>query len=469
MPDVFSITPSPVTNLAAGGSADFTMQFLSTNSAKCEAGLILTNNDPDDNPFAVNLSAISNPDGAPPTLWIAAPSNGMTFVAPARITITAMAQPSGGGVIITNVAFGYENSFGSWLIGTATTAPYAVDWNITEPGDYTLMAAAWDSNGRVGVATNINVTVNASSQNRSPVANDDHPVVLVNSANNTLDVLANDTDPDGDPLTIVSLTPPANGTAVIIDNGKSIRYTPPHGVQGYPANGFHYQISDGKGGTAWGNILVDVYASALPAVSLAATAYTTNAGTIDPLMATVSPSQYITKVEFYLGQTLIGTVTNGVDGVYTLNWKALTDNCDCAFTATAYDRFGQMNTSPGIQINVKAPTGIDPVAQIDNLADAVSQVGDQIYTSPATIGDGLFNLIGRAYDVDSLISPGNCNSTPPLAYCCVISRPDQWMAPISTPARSAPPPRPASWLPAISPPSKMAFTTSCCEPRAVMW
>ncbi len=401
MPDVFSITPSPVTNLAAGGSADFTMQFLSTNSAKCEAGLILTNNDPDDNPFAVNLSAISNPDGAPPTLWIAAPSNGMTFVAPARITITAMAQPSGGGVIITNVAFGYENSFGSWLIGTATTAPYAVDWNITEPGDYTLMAAAWDSNGRVGVATNINVTVNASSQNRSPVANDDHPVVLVNSANNTLDVLANDTDPDGDPLTIVSLTPPANGTAVIIDNGKSIRYTPPHGVQGYPADGFHYQISDGKGGTAWGNILVDVYASALPAVSLAATAYTTNAGTIDPLMATVSPSQYITKVEFYLGQTLIGTVTNGVDGVYTLNWKALTDNCDCAFTATAYDRFGQMNTSPGIQINVKAPTGIDPVAQIDNLADAVSQVGDQIYTSPATIGDGLFNLIGRAYDVDS--------------------------------------------------------------------
>jgi len=51
---------------------------------------------------------------------------------------------------------------------------------------------------------------------------------------------------------------------------------------------------------------------------LTAAAYTTNAGAIDPLTATVTPSQYITRVEFYLGQTLIGTVTNGINGVYTL-------------------------------------------------------------------------------------------------------------------------------------------------------
>ncbi len=72
----------------------------------------------------------------------------------------------------------------------------------------------------------------------------------------------------------------------------------------YPADGFSYQISDGKGGTSWGGVLVYVYATGIPQVTLTNYPSSATAGTLVPLVAYVTPSQYITKVDFYLGQNL---------------------------------------------------------------------------------------------------------------------------------------------------------------------
>ena len=78
------------------------------------------------------------------------------------------------------------------------------------------------------------------------------------------------------------------------------------------------------------------------AILLALATSLTNAGTIDPLIAHITtPSQYITKVEFYYGDVLIGMVTNGANGLYTNSWTALT-GCDCGFTATAYDAIDRL-------------------------------------------------------------------------------------------------------------------------------
>lgn len=84
-----------------------------------------------------------------------------------------------------------------------------------------------------------------SLANRPPVAVDDAatttigiPVVIA--------VLANDSDPDGDPLSIAT-TPPAFGTIAVA--GGSITYTPTTaGVTGIDT--FTYTISDGRGGVA---------------------------------------------------------------------------------------------------------------------------------------------------------------------------------------------------------------------------
>lgn len=61
-----------------------------------------------------------------------------------------------------------------------------------------------------------------------------------------IDVLANDSDPDNDPLTIVSVVNLQGGTAVIND-GASVTFTPADNFFG--SAGFSYTISDGRGGT----------------------------------------------------------------------------------------------------------------------------------------------------------------------------------------------------------------------------
>jgi outer membrane protein OmpA-like peptidoglycan-associated protein len=94
--------------------------------------------------------------------------------------------------------------------------------------------------------------------NHAPVAHDDvfsvstnHPTVLA--------VLANDSDPDGDPLTIDSYTQPGTGSLSSDGNGNLI-FTP-EGIFPYnkfKTTTFSYTISDGKGGTAFGSVtLID--------------------------------------------------------------------------------------------------------------------------------------------------------------------------------------------------------------------
>ena len=70
----------------------------------------------------------------------------------------------------------------------------------------------------------------------------------------TIAVLANDSDPDGDPLTIQSVTAPTLGTAAI--SGTVVVYTPAAGVVG--TDRFTYTINDGRGGTATANVTVTI-------------------------------------------------------------------------------------------------------------------------------------------------------------------------------------------------------------------
>src|SRR5262249_10874041 len=69
-----------------------------------------------------------------------------------------------------------------------------------------------------------------------------------------IDVLANDTDPDGDALVISSPGSASHGS-VAIESGK-VRYTPAANYFGSDA--FTYQISDGRGGFASASVAVTV-------------------------------------------------------------------------------------------------------------------------------------------------------------------------------------------------------------------
>lgn len=84
--------------------------------------------------------------------------------------------------------------------------------------------------------------------NINPVANDDNIATPLNTPV-VMNLLVNDHDgtPDGDGLSIVSATPPANG-AVVINPDGTVTYTPNNGFSG--TDSFTYTVSDGQGGTA---------------------------------------------------------------------------------------------------------------------------------------------------------------------------------------------------------------------------
>ena len=81
----------------------------------------------------------------------------------------------------------------------------------------------------------------AAAENRPPVADDDTATTSAGRAVN-IPVLTGDTDPDGDALTVESVTTPGDGTATINANG-TVRYTPDAGFVG--TDTFDYTV-DGR-------------------------------------------------------------------------------------------------------------------------------------------------------------------------------------------------------------------------------
>ncbi|NNE06243.1 MAG: tandem-95 repeat protein, partial [Xanthomonadales bacterium] len=106
-----------------------------------------------------------------------------------------------------------------------------------------------------GGSDTANVTIMVARLNEPPLAVDDQYIVLEDSVANMLDVLSNDSDPDNDPLTIVSVATPGHGTASIAND--MISYTPNPGYFGNDV--FNYTIEDGFGGqsTAQVSILIE--------------------------------------------------------------------------------------------------------------------------------------------------------------------------------------------------------------------
>lgn len=119
-----------------------------------------------------------------------------------------------------------------------------------------------DGNGATDTAI-VNVTVTESTTppvNNPPVAVDDTGTSTDGAAAN-VSVLANDTDADGDTLTVTGSTQPANGT--VNCTSSACTYTPNAGFEG--TDTFTYTVSDGKGGTDTATVTITVTQTPPPA------------------------------------------------------------------------------------------------------------------------------------------------------------------------------------------------------------
>ncbi|WP_052249673.1 cadherin-like domain-containing protein [Tateyamaria sp. ANG-S1] len=130
--------------------------------------------------------------------------------------------------------------------GTVTFTP-APNFN----GPATITYTVIDGNGGEDTGEAV---VSVGAVNDGPVAVDDSETTEEDTPV-TIDVLANDTDADGDDLTVISAVVPADqGTAEIVDN--KVVFTPAENFNGDVT--ITYTISDGNGGTDVGEVSVTV-------------------------------------------------------------------------------------------------------------------------------------------------------------------------------------------------------------------
>ena len=156
------------------------------------------------------------------------------------LTVSSVTQGNNGAVTIAN--------------GAVTYTPSA-NFNGTDSFTYTVA----DGQGGTDTAT-VNVTV--QGVNDPPVATDDSATTQEDSPV-TIAVLDNDSDIDGNPLTVSSVTQGNNG-AVTIANG-AVTYTPSANFNG--TDSFTYTVADGQGGTDTASVSVSVSAVNDPPVA----------------------------------------------------------------------------------------------------------------------------------------------------------------------------------------------------------
>jgi subtilisin family serine protease len=226
------------------------------------------------------------------------------------------------------------------------------DYVGTDTFDYTV----GDGTGNSDTGS---VAVTVTPVNDAPIAVDDVLVTLRNTAG-TVTVLANDSDVDGDTISVTGVSTPTHGTATLEADG-TITYQPALGYDG--ADGFDYAIGDGAGGSANGHVAVTVVAVNQPPVAVDDTASVAEDGSasIDVVANDIDPDGGALTVTT-LGQPAHGSTSLAADGTVTYV-PASNYNGPDSFGYTIADSIG-FTDSATVSVTVTA-TNDAPTAAAD--------------------------------------------------------------------------------------------------------
>jgi hypothetical protein len=170
------------------------------------------------------------------------------------------------------ITFASNPNRGSTVINADGTVTYTPDPNLN--GSDSFLYTISDGKGGTWSAT---VSMTITPVNDPPVANNDIPSVQEDTPV-TINVLSNDSDIDGDTLTVTLLTQPTHGTAVL-NPDKTVTYTPELNYSG-GTDTFTYSVSDGKGGTDPATVYLNVTPVNDPPLANADTATVAEEGSV---------------------------------------------------------------------------------------------------------------------------------------------------------------------------------------------
>ncbi|MEM7703406.1 MAG: Ig-like domain-containing protein, partial [Pseudomonadota bacterium] len=338
-----------------------------------------------DDPIADPLPARANVDGAAIDLPL---GDGFNDVDGDALTFSATGLPAG---------LSIDSASG---VVTGTIDANASQGGPASDGIYSVTITADDGNGGT-VSTGFNWTVT----NPPPVAVDDGPVSVTEDNPADINVLANDTDPDSDPLNVVEADA-GNGTVTINPDG-SLTYTPDENYNG--PDTITYTISDGNGGTSTATVDIDVIAVNDDPTVLPAPARTNADGAFvsvpvgnnfdDPdgdglafSAVGLPPGLTIDPATGLISGTIDPSASQGGpggDGIYLVEVTADDGNGGTVSTAFAWT----VVNPPPEAVNDTASTDEDTIVNIDVLANDLDPDGDPLTVIQASAGNGTVAIL----------------------------------------------------------------------------
>lgn len=210
--------------------------------------------------FSGSASCVQNAPsvqvGAPVTQWGSA---GQTLTYQVQLTNNDSGACSGRSFNLqASQPSGWNSQFASASLSLAPGQTGSSNLAVTSAG--TAAAAYYDLSVSTSQApassASLTYVVEAGASNNAPVAVDD-PISLSSIAPITIAVLANDSDADGDALSIVAFSQGAKGSVKLNSNG-SLTYTPAKGFKS--GDQFGYSIGDGQS-TASATVTISLQSS----------------------------------------------------------------------------------------------------------------------------------------------------------------------------------------------------------------
>ena len=239
----------PGNDVLGGGRGDDTLNGLDNATAKdrlrCGRGEDTAKADPPDivRPRCEHVEQ----DDAPTDLSVT-PSSvaenqpGGTVVG----TLTAVDPDPGDTHTFTLVAGAGSAGNGSFtIVGATLRTAVSLDFETTPTQSVRIRAT--DSGG---LSVEKALTITVTDVDDPPVAVDDTTTVVEDAAPTAIDVLANDTDTDGGPKNVASVTQPTHGTVVITGGGTGLTYAPAPNYCNTPpsTDDFTYTLNGGDVG-----------------------------------------------------------------------------------------------------------------------------------------------------------------------------------------------------------------------------
>ncbi|RLG38661.1 MAG: hypothetical protein DRO01_06270, partial [Thermoproteota archaeon] len=325
-----------------------------------------------------------------------------------------------GTVVASTVAIVTGPANGSVTNNGDGTVTYTPDPNFNGTDTYTYTVK--DNDGLTSNVATVTITVGAT--NDPPTANDDSYTTNEDTQLSVPapGVLGNDTDPDGDPLTVSSYdhTTVQGGTVSVNPNGSFI-YDPPADYCG--TDSFGYTASDGNGGTDTATVTITVTCVNDPPVAVD-DADTTNEDT--PVTTDVVANDYdidgtiVPSTVAILSGPANGSVTNNGDGTVTYTPDPNFSGTD-TYTYTVKDNDGATSNVATVTITVnESPT--EPIIDLsleEIVSDPTPSVGeDVVFTITLRNAPGfdratgvrVTNTLGSGYDfVSSTYTRGTYN------------------------------------------------------------